>query len=863
MNLRYNLDYLSSSRVGYLLPVFLAEAIIAAIPRPQRASESNVGDRIFSVIFEPLTQIHLSRSTAKITAHIDLRKYEQNIVSLEGFIKTFRQELYDPSVYAELLFLSKDPGMISLNRGFGSYPFPSQIRDTEEENNLKNCTTQYGKRMCHPLKLLATYREEVDNLLTFVESVIQRFRMTVNNFTEGNAHRRKREVKEHQILSDIDKISPYLWGSLTGDQRKNQTVVEAFVDLHGKPKPINGAQIKLLDEILSKLEQTDPELHRIISSTPHREKRSALFSLIFGIGIYKNRKAIKQLRKEISHIKRGLLLHDRQIQELHRFVNIMSTHISVLDQAVMTLDLRTLIHSKNIHDITMYLEKIFALLDFTKTVEHNFRTLRDAIQKEQYNHEGLYELLRLMSFKRLNTVAVPPHLFKKMLSQLKEDLRTNLRLKLPYDPEEDIWFYYEVAKVTPLLLDEMLLIMIDIPLVDTTLTMEVFQIYNLPKTDETLQMQYTYQIEGEYLAISDDDRFVTIPDKDLIHICMVTQGHICILESALYPAEKVNWCIYALFTKNLDQITTRCKKDYEDVTTLALNLRGYIWAISTTETERLQINCPNETLYQTIKPPITIVHVGNGCAGYSPNVNIPAKSEFSSTYDDDLRRDFFLEYNSIYQNINFTFSDFNISLQGLSSEEIKELRMQIEELPPLNEKLLNQRVNLIHEKWNKLISPKLLLIIIIISAIMVVGMIVTAVIGLLLKLRGVQKIIPEALKNKLETNKLVEQFFSTLQQNKNNTITTTAHGEVEKPSTSKTPIQERQTQEINTITPLKIPGQSGVGITEIPAPEEGHLEGVKFSTETLEKALAELKAQGFSSPRVEKYKKFLKRKGIA
>ena len=113
---------------------------------------------------------------------------------------------------------------------------------------------------------------------------------------------------------------------------------------------------------------------------------------------------------------------------------------------------------------------------------------------------------------------------------------------------------------------------------------------------------------------------------------LMMNGHLCMFKQALYPVEQTNWCIYALFTNDEKQIERKCiLKTINRTTNLAYSLDGYLWAISALATEKLQIRCVMETRVITIKPPLQIVDIGNGCKAYSASIYIPAKSELTTT----------------------------------------------------------------------------------------------------------------------------------------------------------------------------------------------------------------------------------------
>ena len=119
-------------------------------------------------------------------------------------------------------------------------------------------------------------------------------------------------------------------------------------------------------------------------------------------------------------------------------------------------------------------------------------------------------------------------------------------------------------------------------------------------------------------------------------------------DKALYPVESVNWCVYTLFINDHNRIRRDCLlKKLARTTNLAYSLGGYLWAISALEVEKLQIRCVMETHIITIKPPLQIVDVGNGCEASFANIYIPTKSELMAPLQSITRSQFFLDFNLI------------------------------------------------------------------------------------------------------------------------------------------------------------------------------------------------------------------------
>ena len=82
---------------------------------------------------------------------------------------------------------------------------------------------------------------------------------------------------------------------------------------------------------------------------------------------------------------------------------------------------------------------------------------------------------------------------------------------------------------------------------------------------------------------------------------------------------------------------------------VAQSMGGYLWAVCSLVGEKMQVRCLTETHVEVIKPPLQVIHIGNGCEGYSPSIKIPAKSELTSQNDIAERTTYFLDFNAQYE----------------------------------------------------------------------------------------------------------------------------------------------------------------------------------------------------------------------
>ena len=149
---------------------------------------------------------------------------------------------------------------------------------------------------------------------------------------------------------------------------------------------------------------------------------------------------------------------------------------------------------------------------------------------------------------------IPSDILKNILHKIETDIKSHARLKLCEDPETNIWSYYGTIKLTPIVLEDYLMLILTVPLVDQSLHMNLYKVQNLPMLHLTLHVHVQYEIEGSYLATVMDGMFMTLPTALDVRLCLMMNGHLCMFNQVLYPVEHTNWCIYALFINDKEQI---------------------------------------------------------------------------------------------------------------------------------------------------------------------------------------------------------------------------------------------------------------------------------------------------------------------
>ena len=80
---------------------------------------------------------------------------------------------------------------------------------------------------------------------------------------------------------------------------------------------------------------------------------------------------------------------------------------------------------------------------------------------------------------------IPPDILKKILNKIIEDIKSNARLWLSEDPKTNIWAYYGNVKLTPIVLHDYLMLILTVSLIDQSLQMNLYNVYNLPMLHPT------------------------------------------------------------------------------------------------------------------------------------------------------------------------------------------------------------------------------------------------------------------------------------------------------------------------------------------------------------------------------------------
>ena len=383
-------------------------------------------------------------------------------------------------------------------------------------------------------------------------------------------------------------------------------------------------KLSLTEEVfLDKLLITLENMNSTLTNKFKRMKRYSILTWVLGWGVFSNSCSINKIKKNLRVLQDQNLLQDKQIKALAGHLNLTMAHVNRHENMLYELDTKLMILNKTLQSVMVQLSYFRYETNLIDHMQLCINHIYTAVYALKEDIDALYEYMRVLSTQQLNPLIIPPDMLRYVLEQVKDGIQSNAQLMLSDDPTQNIWTYYNIIKVTPIVMDDYLMVILTIPLIDSSLDVNLYKVHNLPMLHPKLQIQVEYQLKGAYFAMHMHGMYATIPKETDIKLCMMSQGHLCMFDEPLYPIERIEWCLYALFINDLLKIELNCKfTAVVQHTNLAHGLDGFLWAVSLLATEKLQICCLHHTSVITIELPLRIVDIANGCEAFSPTLYI-------------------------------------------------------------------------------------------------------------------------------------------------------------------------------------------------------------------------------------------------
>ena len=446
------------------------------------------------VIFEPQNKIKLSRSTYQVTTFLDFAPFMNGFNNVQNYIKNFKKDIHDPDYFSMIMHKSTNPRASPL---------------LDEQDLAAFMQSAY----CLSAPYACMTRLKID-----------RFLMEVNYLEDLF------DVVYQKFLNAIDHIDyhPTIQNAPATNRSKCSVSFSETGFYTTSDSKLNPTEEVFLDKLLIALEN----MNSTLTNKFKRMKRYGILTWVLGWGIFSNSRSINKIKKNLRVLQDQNLLQDKQIKALAGHLNLTMAHVNRHENMLYELDAKLMILNKTLQSVMVQLSYFCYetnLIDHMQLCINHIYTAVYAL-KEDIN--ALYDYMRVLSTQQLNPLIIPPDMLRYILEQIKDGIRSNAQLMLSEDPTQNIWTYYNIIKVTPIVMDDYLMVILTIPLIDSSLDVNLYKVYNLPMLHPKLQIQVEYQLKGAYFATHMHD-----PSS---RNCTVFMSYTCIIFTANLNSTKLH-----------------------------------------------------------------------------------------------------------------------------------------------------------------------------------------------------------------------------------------------------------------------------------------------------------------------------------
>ena len=351
-----------------------------------------------------------------------------------------------------------------------------------------------------------------------------------------------------KFLTAIDHIDYHPSQIQNTTRVKRSKEYDACGYYHCYVRTLTTSEEIFLDKFLTALHKINPSLHQDLSQM----KRVGILTWILGWAVYSNAQNILKIKDNLNTLLKQNQLQDKQIKHLAKYLNLTMHQISRHGEMLYGMDTKMFIMNKTIQDIMLSINFSLYESDILNYFQARILRVHSSLYALRGDVNSLYDYMRVLSSQELNPMIIPLDILKKILHRIMEDIKSNARLRLCEDPKPNIWSYYRTVKLTPIVLQDYLILILTASLVDQSLWMNLYKVHNLYMLHPTLNVHAEYELEGAYLTTLMEGMFVSLPTALDVKFCLITNGHLCMFDQALYPIECINWCVYALFINDYD-----------------------------------------------------------------------------------------------------------------------------------------------------------------------------------------------------------------------------------------------------------------------------------------------------------------------
>ena len=458
------------------------------------------------------------------------------------------------------------------------------------------------------------------------------------------------------LVTFVQDLSPfkYFLAHVSTDIDKVAEVTDAILVHYNDSRPNFQSTLVNLKEEVNSLDKT---LEGILQSyTTYRtlgsgsRSRRSLFPMVGRIMSFMfgtiSQAEIDDVRNGINQLSRNQQSIIHVLDEQISILNVSRTQIAENRNAIIDL-----VKCVNLFDarlrkfeeaVQRRFEHVEMFINLYSQMDLLLSGIRDTIQRAVLYLENLRLELNMLSLNHLSPSTITPNELQSLLIQIKTKLPSSL--KLPENPETNIWYFYGTLTCNTILENDKIIVMINIPLLDYNGEFDVFQAHSIPvplhqnKSSELPDMVAKYNIEYSGLLINKDRSQYALLTPEELHTCGNTAIKYCSPKNVILPVNLHQLCLLALFFKDHSKVDKHCRKTVEPnaVLPMATYISSGHWLVSARTPLEFSIVClaangRSSSMTQTIQKMSNIVDIitlKSGCHAANDFLNLPPYYEY-------------------------------------------------------------------------------------------------------------------------------------------------------------------------------------------------------------------------------------------
>ena len=102
------------------------------------------------------------------------------------------------------------------------------------------------------------------------------------------------------------------------------------------------------------------------------------------------------------------------------------------------LDRKLMIMNKMLQDLLIAFSYMKYEMTLLTQMQNRLNRIYSSIHGLRFDTDSLFKFMRALASEQLNPMIIPPNILRDILQKVQDDIKTNARLKLPYDPVKNI-----------------------------------------------------------------------------------------------------------------------------------------------------------------------------------------------------------------------------------------------------------------------------------------------------------------------------------------------------------------------------------------------------------------------------------------